>query len=59
VGISLVATVTDWSWIPNSPNLVGTESNLMVGNYDSSPFYAQTNATYNATTLTITSVALN
>jgi hypothetical protein len=44
---ALLAEESDWSWIPNAPNTstVAYGSQLMVGNYNSTPFLNPSNPT--------------
>jgi len=44
---AILAEESDWSWIPNAPNVSAVEygSQLMVGNYNSTPFLNVLNPT--------------
>ena len=52
--LSLVPNATEYSWIPYAPNLTGSSSKILVGQYDTSQFIPT-----NAVTLNITSVKPN
>lgn len=43
---AIVPDETDWSWIPGSPNITENTygSQLMIGEYDSTPWYNVANA---------------